>query len=100
VSAFLTVLEEKPLPPQLVSVLSDSEGSLTIEGAAVIPLGSPVKVVQDHRLWLGEVTESHPGGTTKIKVLHTLDNLAELARLADHFAGRYAMLTPECPEKL
>ena len=47
VSAFLTVLEEKPLPPQLVSVLSDSEGSLTIEGAAVIPLGSPVKVVQD-----------------------------------------------------
>ena len=99
-SAFLTVLEDKPLPAQKVSVLSDADGSLTVEGGAAIPLGSPVKVVQEDRLWLGEVTESHPGGATKIKVLHMLDNLAELARLADHFAGRYVMLTPECPEKL
>jgi hypothetical protein len=99
VSAVVTVLGEKPIPGQTVSILSDSDDGLTIEGAAAIPLGSPVKVVQNDLLWLGEVIEAHPGGVTRIKVFHTLENLGELERIADHFLGRYAMLTPECPEK-
>jgi hypothetical protein len=99
VSAVVTVLGEKPIPGQTVSILSDSDDGLTIEGAVAIRLGSPVKVVQNDRLWLGEVIESHPGGATRIKVSHMLDNLADLERLADHFLSRYAMLTPECPEK-
>lgn len=98
-SAVVTVLGEKPIPGQTVSILSESEDGLTIEGGRAMSLGSPVKVVQNDRLWLGEVIESHLGGATRIKVFHTLDNLAELERLADHFLGRYAMLTPECPEK-
>src|SRR5260370_1223921 len=89
-------IEEVPEP--FVSFLSDSDDGLTIEGGRAIPLGSPVKVVQNDGLWLGEVIESHLGGATRIKVFHTLDNLAELERLADHFLGRYAMLTPECPD--
>lgn len=99
ISALLTILGETPSPERTVSIVSETAESLTIAGAPLMVLSAPVRIVQDDHLWLGEVVECHLDGTAKIKVRHTLNNLAELRRRVDYFSGRYAMLTPECPEK-
>ncbi len=96
--AALTVLEESRISPEVpVSISSLENGFLLISGAPRIPTGAPVKVLQDERLWLGEVAESRPDGETVIQVIHSLNNLTELSRLFDRFNGRVpaASLVPD-----
>jgi hypothetical protein len=88
VKAVLTVLGETPSAGYFVSITSFDGGSLAIANAPVLTLGSPVKVLDDDCLWLGEVTESHPDGVALIEVSHSLSHPSELSLLAERFTGR------------
>jgi hypothetical protein len=88
VSAVLFILSDPPSRGLSVSILPTDEGRLKIAGAPVLPLGCAVKVLESDRLWLGETIECHPDGVAIIQILHSLNNLAELTRLADQFTGR------------
>jgi hypothetical protein len=87
VTALLTLLDENH--PTIKITLREAEpGRLQIECPLPVPIGALVKVVQDGKLWLGVVTEYHPGGEASIRVEHHLRNADELSRLADQFVGK------------
>jgi hypothetical protein len=91
-NAELSILGDSPSPRVPVSIVSSDDSRLKITKAPPLQLGAPVKVHYDDFLWLGEVVECHPDGAAVIQVLHCLNNLAELSRLADRFTGR---ITPK-----
>jgi hypothetical protein len=87
VTALLTVLDENH--PTIEITLREAEPRhLHIECPLPVPIGALVKVVQDGKLWLGLVTEYHPGGAARIRVEHHLRNADELSLLADQFVGK------------
>lgn len=86
-TASLTVLGENH--PTVEIILREIEPKrLKVECPLPVPIGALIKVVQDGRLWLGVVTEYHPGGATSIRVEHHLRNAEELSLLADQFVGK------------
>ena len=87
VSAVLSILGDSRSRGVHVSISTINGNYLKITGAPSLALGSAVKILEDNRLWLGDVIECHSDGVAVISVLHRLNNLRELTRLAEVFAG-------------
>jgi hypothetical protein len=88
VSAELSILGDSPSRGVPVSITTAGDSFLKIANAPPLPLGATVKVLDDDCLWLGRVIECRPNGTATVQVLHSLNNLTELTRLAELFTGR------------
>jgi hypothetical protein len=84
VTAELTVLAETPSRFD-VTVASLDADRMLLSGAPFLTPGCPVKVCQQDRLWLGEVVKSESAGRVAIRVVHSLNHLQELSRLAERF---------------
>jgi hypothetical protein len=87
VSSALFILSDPPSRGFPISVSLLENDRLKITGAPSLSLGSPVKVLETDRLWLGEIVECHPDGAAIVHISHSLTNLAELTRLAERFTG-------------
>jgi hypothetical protein len=88
VSAELSILGDPPSRGVPVSITAAGDSFLRIANAPPLPLNTPVKVLDDDCLWLGRVIECRPDGTAMVQILHSLNNLTELTRLAELFTGR------------
>lgn len=88
VNAVLSILGDSRGRNLPVEISTPDDKCLKIRNAAVLPLGVPIKIVSEDCLWLGEVIEYQPDGTAVVEVQHSLNNIRELARLADIFTGR------------
>jgi hypothetical protein len=97
VNAQLTILGDSAAVPQPVSISSFGDHSLSIDGAPPMVLGAPVKILQADCLLLGLVMESRTNGSATIKIIHVLNNLSELTRLAGQFACRLPSKTEPEP---
>ncbi len=87
-NAQLTILCHPATAARPVTISSSGEHSVSLEGAPLMKLSTPVKILQEDRLLLGLVMASRANGSAMIKVIHVLNNLSELARLAGQFASR------------
>jgi hypothetical protein len=86
-NALLTTLGENPVTWD-VTIAEIETRRVTLANAPELPLGSPVKLRYLDCLWLGEVIECHPGSAAAIEVVHSLNNIEELAHLAELFLGK------------
>jgi len=82
-----TVLGRKPF--HFETVVGEWEGGpLVFQSPNQIVMLAPVKLQTEHQLWLGEVVECRPDGNgwrTTMRVLHALNHLPELLKLAARF---------------
>jgi hypothetical protein len=87
VTAELTILGAQAVV-QNVGIAAVEAERVVLSNAPLLPLGALIRLREGQRLWLGEVTECHPGASAVIRVAHYLDGVDELSELADRFLGK------------